>query len=99
MTKKHYQTLGVDENATLEQIKSAYEKKMEEITEAYEILSNEELREKYDEKEKITSNARNILLLGRKGSGKSTLANGIIGSNKFTECPASTSETKDIKDD
>lgn len=66
-TKDYYKTLGVEKNATQDEIKKAYkklvvkhhpdrnkenkaeaEKKMKEINEAYEILSNPEKRSRYD---------------------------------------------------
>lgn len=64
--KDYYKTLGVEKNASQDEIKKAYrklaikyhpdknpnnkaaEEKFKEITEAYEVLSNEEHRKKYD---------------------------------------------------
>ncbi len=65
--KDYYEILGVDKNATKEEIKKAYrklalkyhpdrnpgdknaEEKFKDITEAYEVLSDEEKRKKYDQ--------------------------------------------------
>lgn len=64
MTKNYYQILEIDKNANLTEIKKAYyksalkwhpreeggdKKQFQEINDAYEILSNPEIREKYDE--------------------------------------------------
>lgn len=64
MKKDHYQTLGVNKNASPEQIKEAYrklahkyhpdkaggdEKKFKEINEAYQVLSDKEKRAQYDQ--------------------------------------------------
>jgi molecular chaperone DnaJ len=63
MTKDYYQILGVDKNASVEDIKKAYyklahkyhpdknggdEKKFKEINEAYQVLSDKEKRNQYD---------------------------------------------------
>ncbi|HNU96945.1 MAG TPA: molecular chaperone DnaJ [Candidatus Portnoybacteria bacterium] len=63
MSKDYYKTLGVDKNASKEEIKQAFrklahqhhpdkggdEKKFKEINEAYSILSNDEKRQQYDQ--------------------------------------------------
>ncbi len=62
MSKDYYKTLGVDKNASKDEIKQAFrklahqhhpdkggdEKKFKEINEAYSILSNDEKRQQYD---------------------------------------------------
>lgn len=61
--KKYYELLGVDKDATFDQIKKAYRKlaikmhpdkggdpeKFKEITQAYEVLSDRDKRELYDQ--------------------------------------------------
>jgi molecular chaperone DnaJ len=63
MSKDYYKILGVDKNASKEEIKQAFrklahqhhpdkggdEKKFKEINEAYSILSNDEKRQQYDQ--------------------------------------------------
>jgi molecular chaperone DnaJ len=64
MPKDYYKTLGIDKNATEDQIKKAFRKlahehhpdksngkdeKFKEINEAYQVLSNKEKRQKYDQ--------------------------------------------------
>jgi molecular chaperone DnaJ len=71
--KDHYSTLGINENASSEEIKSAYraltkkhhpdrssdpedESKYKDITEAYDVLSDQEKRNKYDVQRKHGGN-------------------------------------------
>lgn len=71
----HYKTLGVDPDATAQQIQEAYRSKarkhhpdaggskeeFQTILEAYEVLSDEQKRARYDRGESVESNERFIL--------------------------------------
>ncbi len=75
MTTTHYETLGVDSDASPEQIQEAYrfkarklhpdaggsKEEFQTILEAYEVLSDEQKRARYDRGESVESNERVIL--------------------------------------
>lgn len=70
MTENYYETLGVSKESSSDEIKKAYRKKalefhpdkggseemFKKVTEAYEILSNEETKGKYDRGENLKGN-------------------------------------------